>query len=205
MRFSSLPFVSLLVAIVAAQDLRVNEVRKAFNDANIPRDLHITFNPRGLLEVTFPQAAGASPITIHAGEQVPRADTAGPPIFNVVGLSPRQRGPFVVATVDPDAPTPQMPTVAQIRHFLGVNFFLEGTRLVNRTAAISDFKQPTPPAGSPAHRYVFLLFDQPPNFAQQTEVTSTTSILSFNISAFASEVGLGNPLAGTFMLVAPPS
>lgn len=61
--------------------------------------------------------------------------------------------------VDLDAPTPQDPTNAQIRHFLGGNFFLEQTSLkndvvtlVNRTPALSDFRQPTPPAGSDPHR-----------------------------------------------------
>ncbi|PPQ74848.1 hypothetical protein CVT24_002906 [Panaeolus cyanescens] len=171
MRFSILSLGSLFAAVVA-QDVSVGQVRKAFDNANIPQDIHITFNPQTLLEVTFPQS-GAPPITIHAGEQLPRQDTAGPPLFSLRALSQKQplepahphapqqqpltRGPFVIATVDPDAPTPQSPTVAQIRHFLGGNFFLEGDRLVNRTAAISEFLQPTPPAGSDAHRSVSVL------------------------------------------------
>ncbi|KAF9045288.1 phosphatidylethanolamine-binding protein, partial [Panaeolus papilionaceus] len=114
-----------------------------------------------------------------------------------------KKGPFVIAAVDPDAPTPQTPTSAQIRHFLGGNFFVEGTQLVNRTADISAYRQPTPPAGSPAHRYIFLLYEQSAAFARQTLVTPTTSIALFNISSFASQVGLGEPIAGTFMLVAP--
>lgn len=70
--------------------------------------------------------------------------------------------------VDLDAPTPQMPTVAQIRHFLGGNFKLERrisedrvgvALLTNSTPALTEFHQPTPPAGSDPHRYVltFLL------------------------------------------------
>ena len=60
--------------------------------------------------------------------------------------------------VDLDAPTPQQPTNAQIRHFLGGNFAL-GTPdanglsiLSNSTPAVSEFKQPTPTAGSDPHR-----------------------------------------------------
>jgi hypothetical protein len=79
-----------------------------------------------------------------------RKDTAGPPVFHVVGDV--GRGPFVISTVDPDAPTPQAPTSAQFRHFLAGNFFNEGGRLVNSTPAVSEFLQPTPPAGSDAHR-----------------------------------------------------
>ncbi|KAF8989101.1 phosphatidylethanolamine-binding protein [Cyathus striatus] len=119
-------------------------------------------------------------------------------------------GPFVIAAVDPDAPTPQNPTNAQIRHFLGGNFvpaqvgpLISTPLLKNSTPAVSDFKQPTPPAGSDPHRYVFLLFEQPRGFNAQTLVTPSTSIENFNISSFAAAVGLGNPIAGTFMRVGP--
>jgi hypothetical protein len=52
-------------------------------------------------------------------------------------------------------------------------------------------------------RYIFLLFKQPDGFNDQTVVTPNTPTSLFNISAFAQEVGLGDPIAGTFMLVAP--
>ncbi|KAJ7863963.1 PEBP-like protein [Mycena olivaceomarginata] len=188
MHFFRLASVFSLALVAVAQDISIRAVKRAFNAANIPNDLDIVFRPTALLEVSLPQAAGA-PITLHAGIQVPRNDVG--------------HGPFVVATVDPDAPTPQAPTEAQIRHFLGGNFFNEGGRLVNSTPAVSEFLQPTPPAGSDAHRYIFLLFDQSPQFARQTLVNATTSVALFNINQFASAVDLGNPLAGTFMLVAP--
>ena len=132
--------------------------------------------------------------------------------------------------VDLDAPTPQMPNESQIRHFLGANFVLTSTNqqnitlLSNSTPAISNFLQPTPPAGSDPHRYgnrthlglikaetflivvnryVFLLFEQPNDFNSQTFVTADTSTANFNISAFAEETGLGSPIGGTFMLVCP--
>ncbi|KAJ7058966.1 PEBP-like protein [Mycena amicta] len=186
--------------VVLAQDVSIHTVKKAFQEANIPTDLDITFKPTALLEVSLPQATG-KPIVLHAGINVPRNDTAGPPIFHVAGKV--GHGPFVVATVDPDAPTPQDPTEAQIRHFLGGNFFNHAGLLVNTTPAISEFLQPTPPAGSDAHRYIFLLFHQSAAFAHQTLINSTTSIALFNISTFAAAVDLGNPIAGTFMKVAP--
>ena len=54
-----------------------------------------------------------------------------------------------------------------------------------------------------AFSYIFLLFEQPRGFNQQTLVNASTSIANFNISQFAIEVGLGNPIAGTFMMVGP--
>jgi phosphatidylethanolamine-binding protein (PEBP) family uncharacterized protein len=75
-------------------------------------------------------------------------------------------GPFVVAAVDLDAPTPQLPNVSQIRHFLGGGFQL-GARpdqdvwpLANTTPASTEFVQPQPPQGSDPHRYVALLNSQ---------------------------------------------
>ncbi|KAJ8507120.1 hypothetical protein ONZ45_g10478 [Pleurotus djamor] len=188
-----LPLVSFLV-IVCAQDTNLRAVKATFDAANIPGDLAITFEPSVLLEVSLPQATG-SPITLHAGIQLPRNATAGPPIFRVINAP--SHGPFVVAAVDPDAPTPQTPTNAQIRHFLGGDFTAEaGGRgsvsrglhlLVNSTKAVSEFRQPTPPAGSPAHRYIFLVFEQPAGFDAQTVVTSTTPVNLFNISSFAEQ------------------
>ena len=67
--------------------------------------------------------------------------------------------------VDPDAPTPQNPTNAQIRHFLGGDFRLDGspsaigagTPLMNNTPALSDYRQPSPPNTSDPHRSVLRL------------------------------------------------
>ena len=53
------------------------------------------------------------------------------------------------------------------------------------------------------YRYIFLLFAQPEDFDQQTFVTPNTSVTNFNVSSFAQEVGLGDPIGGTFMFVAP--
>jgi hypothetical protein len=69
---------------------------------------------------------------------------------------------YVIIAVDPDAPTPENPTNAQIRHFLGGNFYHGNIitpvplipYLANSTAAVTDYRQPSPPAstlGSP-HR-----------------------------------------------------
>ncbi|KAI0086227.1 PEBP-like protein [Irpex rosettiformis] len=197
------------VSFVVAQDRSTAVVKAAFRNASIPEDLHINFNPNFLLEVTFPQP-GRRSVPVTAGVQLPRNQTVGPPHFAIRGDSGLELGQhFVVATVDPDAPTPQDPTSAQIRHFLGSNFILTPGALVgerplnNLTVPLSNWLQPTPPAGSDAHRYVFLLFRQPRDFSNQTLVTSTTSVANFNISSFAAATHLGNPIAGTFIRVAP--
>ncbi|KAF8644431.1 hypothetical protein AX16_008490 [Volvariella volvacea WC 439] len=202
---ASLALLLSLFGATVAQDTSLSAVKQAFDKANIPTNLAINFNPQALLQVSLPQPS-AREITLSAGVQLLRNQTAGPPTFSVTGAAQTGLGPFVIASVDPDAPTPQNPTNAQIRHFLGGNFFLSSDRgglLSNSTPAISGYRQPTPPAGSDAHRYIFLLYKQPAGFNQQTIVTPSTSIAGFNISNFALRVGLGDPIGGTFMLVAP--
>lgn len=56
-------------------------------------------------------------------------------------------------------------------------------------------------------RYIFLLFEQPEGFDDQTLFNSSSRRAYFNISSFAAAVGLGQPIGGTYMLVAadPPT
>lgn len=145
--------------------------------------------------------------------------TVGPPIFNVIGDV--GRGPFIVFTIDSDA---YVPPTNQVRQSLAANLFrgspTSSFLLTNTTPAITDYIQPQPPAGSKPHRYdqiligllllfwtfhryIFLLFDQPNNFNNQTLITSTTPIYPFNLSQFVNEAGLGDPIGGTFMRVGP--
>ncbi|TFK22936.1 PEBP-like protein [Coprinopsis marcescibilis] len=198
---------ALAPSLIAAQDRSVKDVVAAFEKAGIPEDLAIKFQPSSLLEVSFPQAAGRA-ITLKAGVQLPRNVTAGPPTYRLLTNKLIDRGPFVIASVDPDAPTPQDPTVAQIRHGLAGNFYLSNFGssrggLKNKTSAITEWLQPNPPSYSDAHRYIFLIYRQPEGFNEQKLVTPETTVRLFNISSFASAVGLGDPIAGTFMVVAP--
>jgi phosphatidylethanolamine-binding protein len=198
--FSYLPILLPFFALVGAQDIDIEQVKFRFQTANIPLDLSIDFQPTVLLEVTFPQTSGPS-ITTTAGDFINQNQTAGPPTFAVNGNA-GSSGPFVLAMVDPDAPTPVNPTEAQIRHLLAGNLTAgaDGT-LTNSTPAITDFLQPNPPLTSTAHRYVFLLFDQSAEFSSQTLVNGNTSRDNFNISAFAAATDLGNPIAGTYIEV----
>lgn len=101
--------------------------------------------------------------------------TVGPPIFSIAHQGEVHSGDdsdsadakctrnneFVVTMVDLDAPTPQNQSLSQIRHFLGGDFTQtrnSGGLLSNSTPALSNFLQPTPPAGSDPHRYACFLF-----------------------------------------------
>jgi phosphatidylethanolamine-binding protein len=121
---------------------------------------------------------------------------------------------FVIALVDPDAPTPEDPTVAQVRHFVGGDFIISsvqssGTaRLTNLSAALAEYVSPGPPDGSAPHRYTVLLYKQPLNFPQTApslinSSTTVEAIINFNLSNFVEVTGLGEPIAGSFFYEGP--
>lgn len=90
-----------------------------------------------------------------------RAETAlRPTVFFQTNVTMFVEQTYLLAMVDPDAPTPQTPTSAQIRHLIAPDITVNGSLaqgglLVNNTPAISNFLRPTPPAGSDPHRFVF--------------------------------------------------
>jgi len=163
---------------------------------------------------------------MHQADHISRIATSRPPAFSLRAPVPAEmgKGPFVVTIVDPDAPTPENPTNGPVRHFLGGDFVLkdDGVTLKNNTPAITEYVEPNPADGSQPHRSVgffpppkflcanlsnsrcvFLLFKQPDGFKDQKEVTHDTARPFFNVSGFAQKVGLGDPVAGTYVMVAP--
>lgn len=99
-------------------------------------------------------------------------ETGLPPQFSVDKNSlstALKHEPLVLAALDLDAPTPQNPYAAQVRHFLGGDFrvqqpaYLASGRsfpLANSTPALSDWLQPAPPAASDPHRSVVISHSQ---------------------------------------------
>ena len=137
-----------------------------------------TFSPVGLLDVVFLDNTTNTSVNVTPGMNLtrerelsvyPLQSPGAHRIFRCIENALRPtvsfqsdtttlgQQTFVLAMVDPDAPTPQNPTAAQIRHLLAPNMTLNGSLadgavLVNNTPAISNFLRPTPPAGSDPHR-----------------------------------------------------
>ncbi|KAH6911201.1 phosphatidylethanolamine-binding protein [Coprinopsis sp. MPI-PUGE-AT-0042] len=184
---------------IPGTDASTADVVSAFNQYNVTSRFGIKFNPTAILGVTF--TANSQPTIFKAGQSVARNVTASTPQLSLYG--PAGSGPFVIIMADPDVPTPQNPTYGPVRHWLAGNYYPSPTSnvLTPSGTAITPYFQPTPGVGSPAHRYTFLLYKQPANFNEQRVVTPQTSILNWNVSQFATQVGLGDPVAGTFMMV----
>nr|VWO99280.1 N/A [Ganoderma boninense] len=183
--FAKLVIGALAAAAVSAQttNVTIDEVEQAFMAASIVPSVIPAFTPTGLLDVVFFDNVTNTNTTVTPGLNLTRerslAENALRPTVSLTSNDTTfAQQTFVLAMVDPDAPTPQAPTVAEIRHLLAPNITVSGTLasgalLVNNTPAISDFLRPSPPAGSDPHRYILLLFVQPANFSQVAPASST--------------------------------
>lgn len=203
----SLGSISSVLATPYAKYPTLAEVKQKFYSEGIVPDVLSSFNPTSFLYLTFTGnlSDGTSAKVVLPGTSFVRNDTLVPPELSVQGV---KGGPYVVAIVDPDAPSRASPTSAQIRHLLAANITVSNTHskyvprsylLKNSTAATNDYRPPTPPVGSGPHRYVALLYSQPKNF--DISFLNVSDIRLFNISSFAARTGLGEPLAGTFLTV----
>ncbi|KAI0722821.1 phosphatidylethanolamine-binding protein [Earliella scabrosa] len=205
---------AIAVSYVVAQsgsNVTIEDVTQAFTDAKIVPDVLPSFSPMGLLNVVFTDNTTNTNVSVTPGMNLTREQTAlRPTVFFQTNVTMFVEQTYVLAMVDPDAPTPQTPTLAQIRHLVAPDITVNGSLaqgglLVNSTPAISEFRRPTPPAGSDPHRYILLLFVQPADFSTVVPgiLNSSTPVSNFNISLFAEQTGLGSPIAGNFFLTGP--
>lgn len=126
---------------------------------------------------------------------------------------------YIVFMIDPDAPTPQNPTSAQIIHWLQADLVLTTSTssstsnssssaaslaITNLTAPLIPYARPMPPTTSIAHRYIQYLFAQPPGFSVPAPAAgfSATNRSMFNIEHFVAAAGLASPLAANYMYIA---
>ncbi|KAF2428606.1 PEBP-like protein [Tothia fuscella] len=149
------------------------------------------------LKVTF-AANEVSP----AGKQIQRTDTANTPTLNIPKslISPTTKGLLIL--IDPDVNI--LGSKVNYLHWLIPNIDLSTEKLTIPTTGsnIVKYFQPSPPMGDPPHRYTFLLYVQPATFTIPAQYANLQSrVLSFDVKAFAGATGLGEPKAGSYMLV----
>ncbi|KAF8682666.1 Phosphatidylethanolamine-binding protein [Rhizoctonia solani] len=131
--------------------------------------------------------------------------TSSPPEISFEG--PGWPGPYVFFLLDPDAPSHSDPKWSQVRHMFAGNLTIDSDServpgsvvLGNSTEPVNYYMPPAPPPGSGFHRYVGLLYAQPPDF--DYSFLNTSDRFGFNITQFSKKSGLGTPLAGTFLTV----
>lgn len=107
-----------------------------------------------------------------------------------------------------DLDVPRNNTRVQLLHWLATNVTLgaalstsNSTPLVIPNAPV-PYLQPSPPVGDVPHSYNFVVFQQPANFSIPAQYSNlTNNRVGFNVSQFVLDTGLGQPLAGSYILV----
>ncbi|KAF5347065.1 hypothetical protein D9758_011655 [Tetrapyrgos nigripes] len=198
----------------------LQNTKQAFNDAKLVGSDNVpsSFDPKALLSPVYTidgTASNIKGITFTPGANLTTNQTTNEPEFWLTyDDSSLLNDRFVIAFVDPDAPNPDDPSAANVRHFIGGDFIISSTqssgtaRLTNLSAALAEYVSPGPPPDSPPHRYTVLLYKQPLDFAQTApplinSSTALEAIVNFNLSSFVEATGLGEPLAGSFFFEGP--
>ncbi|EHA52759.1 hypothetical protein MCOR27_002635 [Pyricularia oryzae] len=139
------------------------------------------------------------------GTSFTKAETASMPVF---GSNDNLSGTYLFVMIDLDVQRAggnrQNLLHAMIRDVKpSGKTSAEGFQVLSSTATgPTAYLGPSPPAGQPAHRYTFLLFEQPANFAVpagQRQVLN--SRVGFDMNTFAQQAGLAAPLYGNFLNV----
>jgi len=156
------------------------------------------------LNVTF----GSNVIT-PPGELIPRPEVASPPTISSKVFS--TTGKAILFLIDLDVPSNG--TRVKLLHWFapditGVTSGLNSTTLtIPANGPGAPYLQPSPPPGDSPHRYTFLLFEQPINFAVPAAFAninppaSTTNRIGFNLTAFIAAANLSPPIAANYILV----
>ncbi|EMD40915.1 hypothetical protein CERSUDRAFT_91668 [Gelatoporia subvermispora B] len=141
-------------------NVTVATVSQAFMSSGIVPDVLSSFNPTAILNVVFLDQATNSSVDVTPGMNLTMEQTLmEPQFFLSANDTSLDQQTYVLVIVDPDAPTPQNATEAQFRHMLAGDLHVNGSTssglgapLTNTSAALTEFVNPTPPAGSDPHR-----------------------------------------------------
>ncbi|EUC67001.1 OV-16 antigen [Rhizoctonia solani AG-3 Rhs1AP] len=185
----------------------LDQVKESFHKAHIVPDVLSEFEPSSLLYLTYTSNSfkHKNSRIVLPGKKFAKDTTSSPPELSFEG--PGWPGTFVFFLIDPDAPSRSNPKWSQVRHMFAGNLTIDGDSkhvpgsivLRSSSSPVNDYMPPAPPPGSGFHRYVALLYAQPPDF--DYSFLNTSNRFEFNIDEFSKKSGLGTPLAGTFLKV----
>ncbi|GFY75888.1 OV-16 antigen [Trichonephila inaurata madagascariensis] len=96
-----------------------------------------------------------------------------------------------------DAPNPENPHLANYRNWVVED--IPGNDIY-KGYSVSTYKPPDPPLNSSAHRYIFLVYQQPTSKKLQ-ETMDDDLRAHFKVKTFVHKRNLIGPLAGNFMYV----
>ncbi|KZV87458.1 PEBP-like protein [Exidia glandulosa HHB12029] len=195
-----LPFVALALA-AAAQD------STAFTSAKIVPDVIASFEPTVSVQLTFDHEGFKIPVT--EGVLLTINQTATEPVIALKSSSSLEGKAYLVAMVDPDAPTPQNKSVSQVRHWLAPNFVAGAAgsdglfTLTESGAPVGKYAGPGPAAPSDPHRYTVLVYEQPSAQIDAPSGNANAPFLKFDVTKYTSSIAGLKLVGGTYFRVGP--
>ncbi|XP_075745528.1 protein D3 [Rhipicephalus microplus] len=194
--------VTILLAFVAHSACGVEELDKRqlaliakAERSKLAPDLIETI-PRGIFEAQF--KSGEIAMGNHFTPEQASSAPSGIDFPRIAGNT------YAIAMLDPDAPSKSDPKFRPILHWLVVNLDAGDTKKpvdYKKGTELFQYRGPKPPMGSGPHRYAFLAYKQyRPIEMPRTLVVPYDKRKNFNITKFAIEHRLGNPIAINYFL-----
>jgi len=197
-------FVSLaLVSFTSAQSdnpaLGIEAIEAHFKQAGITPNLLPAFNPVAVLGLTYNGVGAISP-----GEALTENQVAPTPNLTVTAANSSVvfNETYTIAMVDA-GPVGTDESNGVTRHWLvnGVKI-TDNSEVGTNGTAITEYAGPAPPAGTGPHRYVILVYLQPPNFAAPANFSKPNMGVSvFNLGDYVQSSNLGPIIASTYFTV----
>ncbi|XP_069475296.1 phosphatidylethanolamine-binding protein 1-like [Ambystoma mexicanum] len=150
--------------------------------------------PKHLLRLGF----GNEEVDALAKELTPTQVQNRPTTFDWHGADKGKL--YTVVFTDPDVPSRECPTFREWHHFIVVN--VKGNDLSTGFVQ-TEYVGSGPAKGTGAHRYVWLVYEQPGPIKCDEPVLGNTSAdhrAQFSTSCFRKKYKLGPPVAGTCFL-----
>ncbi|GES62764.1 putative protease inhibitor [Aspergillus terreus] len=146
---------------------------------------------------------------VEPGQYIGRADAQSSPQLSFHGLSPGKT--YMVVGLDIDAPFPSFSVLGPILHWVqsGLQpipsesdpstFTLSATE-----PFVANYIGPAPPPGSSPHRYIFILYEEPPAFKVEKYAPPNGQKLGnmhrmrYDLDAWEKKIGLKSILAANY-------
>ncbi|XP_015791510.1 protein D2 [Tetranychus urticae] len=185
--------VSVTVNVQLCGNQNQQTVDEAFIESEIVKDLEIKLPSDGLdlIEVTYPNAICRE--SVSCGNELKSFQTLEEPIIKYPSESNTL---YTFMMLDPDALSPAAPTLRSYIHWMVINVERDDLK---SGSTIHSYIAPTPTPLLGAHRYVFMVFEQPEKFA----VGSDAIVLernNFNVAEWAERNRVFGPIAGNYFL-----
>jgi hypothetical protein len=188
--------------------LCINPIEAHFEISDFVPDLLPSFNPSALMTVTFPGVGPISP-----GQTLSMQQTATAPDVTVIpaNSSVPTTGNFTLIIVDAHAACHRTSVGTNESNGQNLHWLANFATLQNDSSpcpslnvstdgglVVTNYISPQPRVGTGRHRYVILLFRQPPSFSPPANLSSPNVgiDLYFHLTDYISSSNLGQPIAG---------